>query len=61
MRSIEITFTTLGETKIEAHGFKGKECKLKTEPFEKALGTVTEDKNKPEFYQNTNLTQKQTA
>jgi len=53
MRSIEITFTPLGEVTIEAIGFKGKACEAATKAIEQALGAVTTRKAKPELYQAT--------
>ena len=38
------------ETRVEASGFVGSECKAVTEAIEKALGTVTQQKTKPEFH-----------
>ena len=61
MKSIEITFKTDGTTKIEAIGFKGKGCQQATADFEKALGQVTNDKKKTEFYQKQQTTLKQTT
>jgi hypothetical protein len=29
-----------GDTRIEAHGFKGKSCEVATKPFEEVLGMV---------------------
>ena len=31
-----------GDTRIEAHGFKGKSCDVATRPFEEVLGIVEE-------------------
>ena len=39
-----------GNTNIEAQGFNGKGCKDSTKAIEQALGTVTNVKQKPEFY-----------
>jgi hypothetical protein len=61
MRSIELTFKTDGTTKIEAIGFQGKGCQQATADFEKALGSVTDDRKKPEFYQKQQTTLKQTV
>ena len=35
---------------IDAQNFTGEACSLATKAFEKALGTVTAKKTKPEFY-----------
>lgn len=51
MADIEITFDTDGTSQIHVNGTKGSSCKDLTKPFEKALGTVTNDKKTSEFYQ----------
>lgn len=45
------------DVKIDAVGFKGKQCEI-TKAYEQGLGVVKERKAKPEFYQTTSLTQK---
>ena len=42
--------TETGEVTIEAMNFTGGECKKATEPFERALGTVTDRTSKPEMW-----------
>ena len=44
MKTIEITVTPTGETKVQTLGFVGRTCKLASAFLEKALGRVTEDK-----------------
>jgi hypothetical protein len=57
-RSIEITIDNDGETKIEAHGYKGGKCMQATAPLTKALiGTSTTHVKKPDYYQG-NYTEK---
>lgn len=48
-----------GEAKLTAVGFKGKECRAATAPFEKALGSVIRDTELPEMTQTTTQTQRQ--
>lgn len=50
MKTIEITITKDGETKIEAKGYEGESCELDTKELERALGGVTSRKTKPERY-----------
>lgn len=38
MKKIEIIILPTGEVKMQAHGFKGRECLKASEPFRKALG-----------------------
>lgn len=47
-KKLIIRINKKGEVKIEAKGFEGQECLLATEPFEKALGNVSEREMKPE-------------
>lgn len=50
-----------GQTKIEAHGFAGKQCAVATKPFEEILGSVEErtfkrtemEKEQPQYLRNT--------
>jgi hypothetical protein len=44
-KTIEITVTPTGETKVQTKGFIGRTCKLASAFLEKALGLVTSDKN----------------
>ena len=51
MKTITIEIDAEGNVKVEAHGYKGIGCKDATKALEKALGAVTEDKDKTELYQ----------
>lgn len=51
MKQIAIEFKPDGSVKIEASGFTGQACEKFTAELEKELGTVTERKKKPEYYQ----------
>ena len=51
MADIEITFDLDGTSTMKVNGAKGKSCKDITASFEKALGTVIEDKKNPEYFQ----------
>jgi hypothetical protein len=44
-KTIEITVTPTGETKVQTKGFIGQTCKLASAFLEKALGLVTSDKD----------------
>ena len=44
MKTIEITVTPTGETRVKTLGFVDRTCKLASAFLEKALGIVTEDK-----------------
>lgn len=51
MQEIIIDFEATGEVKLEGKGFQGKGCDEAMGQFEKALGVVTDRKNRPEYYQ----------
>jgi hypothetical protein len=51
MHEIIIDFEATGEIKLEGKGFQGKSCDEAMGHFEKALGVVSERKNKPEYFQ----------
>lgn len=51
MRFIDVQVLPSGEVKMEVSGAQGSECKLLTEPFEKALGGEAKSTPKPEMYQ----------
>lgn len=48
MKTITVTITEAGETKIEASGFIGTECLAATKSLEEALGTSGERTTKSE-------------
>jgi hypothetical protein len=58
---IEVTVAADGGTKVEVKGCAGKQCGELTKALEAALGTVTQDVKKPEFYQPAKQTQQQKA
>lgn len=51
MEEIVVTIAPDGTPKISVTGVAGKSCKDLTAALEKQLGTVTEDKNTPEYYE----------
>lgn len=51
MSEIIVTVDEVGEVKVEGKGFAGKSCVEATRELEQALGTVTADTKKAEFYQ----------
>jgi hypothetical protein len=51
MQTITITVSPDGTPKIEVNGVKGQSCKDVTKAVEKALGTVSTDKDTPEMYE----------
>jgi len=48
---IILDFAPDGEVKMEGKGFQGKSCDEAMSHFEKALGVVSNRKNKPEYFQ----------
>jgi hypothetical protein len=50
MTEIIIDFLPDGEVQMEGQGFHGKSCDEAMSAFEKALGMVTDRKNKPEYF-----------
>jgi len=44
MKTIEITVSPTGETKVQTKGFVGRTCKLASAFLEKALGRVLSDR-----------------
>jgi len=50
MQEIIIDFDESGEVRMEGKGFQGKSCDEAMGAFEKALGVVTDRKNKPEYF-----------
>ena len=51
MKSIEITISPKGDTKIETKGFTGGSCRNASRNLERALGLVQSDAATAEFYQ----------
>ena len=51
MKEIIVTVDKEGKAEVEAMGFKGSGCKDATKAIEKALGLLTKDTVKPEFYE----------
>ena len=51
MKTIEITVSIKGETKLETKGFSGNDCKAATHSLELALGARQAESLKSEFYQ----------
>lgn len=49
-RTIEITISPTGGTKIETKGFAGSSCQAATRLLEQALGRVTHEQLTPDFY-----------
>ncbi len=58
---IILDFAPDGEVKIEGNGFQGKGCDEAMSHFEKALGVVSNRKNKPEYFQGVRTDAKQKA
>ncbi len=52
MKKIEVTISPTGESRIEAHGYRGSSCLAATRQLEAALGVHGSESVKPEFYQN---------
>jgi hypothetical protein len=50
MSEIIMDFLPDGQVSMEGKGFKGKSCDEAMGVFEQALGTVTDRKNKPEYF-----------
>lgn len=51
MKTIEITVSPTGETKVETQGFTGGECREASKFVEQALGQRTAEQMTGEFYQ----------
>jgi hypothetical protein len=58
---IILDFAPDGEVKMEGKGFQGKSCDEAMSHFEKALGVVSNRKNKPEYFQGVRTDAKQKA
>jgi hypothetical protein len=50
MKTIEITVSPKGETKVETKGFTGAECRGASKFIEQALGQRTDEQLKAEFH-----------
>jgi len=50
MSEIMIDFLPDGQVSMDGKGFQGKSCDEAMGAFEKALGMVTDRKNKPEYF-----------
>jgi len=50
LKTIELTVSPEGKTKIEAHGFVGSECREASRFVEQALGQRTGMQLKPEYH-----------
>ena len=50
-RTIEITVSATGETKVETKGFTGNDCQAASRALEHALGVRQTESLKSEFYQ----------
>jgi len=51
MPTIKVTIKEDGEVEVAPEGFPGAKCKNVTSALEKALGTVTEDTETSEMYE----------
>jgi len=51
VKTIEITVSAKGETKVETKGFTGNDCQAATRSLELALGARQSESLKSEFYQ----------
>ena len=56
-QTIEVVIAPNGETRVETKGFTGASCRVASEFIERALGTSTSERLKPEFYQTTQAPQ----
>lgn len=57
-KTIEITVSPQGESKVETKGFTGSSCKEASKFIEQALGEKTGEKLTQEFYQQQTTEQK---
>ena len=60
MKTIEITISPRGETKVETKGFRGGECREASRFVEQALGQRTAETLTAEFYQGQQAAQERT-
>ena len=56
-KTIEVTISPKGETKIETKGFAGGECRQASQFLEETLGVRASEKLTTEFYQQTSIGQ----
>jgi len=61
MKTIEITVSPKGETKVETKGFSGSDCQAATRSIELALGARESESLTSEFYQQANVSLDQSA
>ena len=61
MKQIVVTIDTDGNSKVEAVGFSGSGCQDATKAIEAALGGVSDDVKKPEFFHGAGVGQQQKA
>ena len=52
MKTMEITVSPQGETKVETTGFFGSDCQQASRFLTKALGRKASEQLKPEFHEN---------
>ena len=57
MKTIEITVSPAGETKVETKGFAGPECREASKFVERALGQKTAEALTAEFHQGQSVDQ----
>ena len=50
MKTIEITVTSSGQTRVETKGFEGNSCRQASEFLERALGQKTHEQLTSDFY-----------
>jgi hypothetical protein len=50
-KTIRVTVSPTGETRVETKGFVGGECREASRPFEQALGLRADERLTAEFYQ----------
>ena len=60
MKTIEITISPRGESKVETKGFRGGECREASRFVEQALGQRTAETLTAEFYQGQQAAQERT-
>jgi hypothetical protein len=57
MKTIEITVTPTGQTKVETKGFEGNSCRQASEFLERAIGKRTHEQLTSDFYATQSETQ----